>query len=257
MAKKRKKEKVEEEEYEFRPPEFSEKEFLQQELRNTRIALYTIGYAGLMGVVAGLVSMVSRDLLGVAFLLVILGIFSLKWVYPLLKVDVKSFTKRNWAGNIGTYFFTFLAVWVLMLNAPFSDNSKPSIDKVVVWVERPQGAGTNLTGVEYEWISTQGVYGWVTLWDEELSTLIHANESYTINITARITDNGPLKSVRISLGTALDYTDMEAIGDNRYGYSLTGDQLGSSTSLMFYIHAVDKVDNEKTFYPRTSLPVVQ
>ncbi|MGQ9587560.1 MAG: hypothetical protein ACUVT7_04165 [Thermoplasmata archaeon] len=256
MAKKRKKEKERGEEYEFKPPEFDEKEFLRQELRNTRIALYTIGYAGLVGVAAGLVSMVSRDLLGVAFLLVILGIVSLKWVYLLLKVDVKSFTRRNWAGNIGTYFFTFLAVWVLLLNMPFADNSKPSIDKVIVWVERPQGTGTNLTGVEYEWISTQGVYGWVGLWGEDPGTLIRADVNHTINITARVVDNGALRSVQVSIETASSFTDMNPIGDSRYGYSFTGDQLSSSPSLMFYIRAIDKAGNERTFYPKASLVVV-
>ncbi|HUW42923.1 MAG TPA: hypothetical protein VMW02_01660, partial [Thermoplasmata archaeon] len=68
MAKKRKKGKPEPEDYEFRPPDFDEKEFLQKELRDTRTALLTIVYAICFGLAAGLISMMGANLAPVAFL---------------------------------------------------------------------------------------------------------------------------------------------------------------------------------------------
>jgi len=257
MAKKRKRDKAKEEEYEFRPPDFDEKEFLKKELRDTKTVLFTIAYAIAMGVAAGLMSRVSRDLLGPSFLLVIAGIVSLKWVYDIIGIDVSTLLKKNWAGNIATYFFTFLAVWVLLLNPPFADNAKPTIDDLIVWVERPDGEGTNITGIEYKDVPVGG-WQWVPLWGEELAGLVRANASYTINITAHVADNGGLDFVGIDIGAeGGGYLEMESLGEGRYGFTMTGDELTGfiSSGLMFSVYANDKVDNDRSMTPVRSIPI--
>ena len=251
MAKKRKKDKPEPDDYEFRPPDFDEKAFLQKELRDSRTALMTIIYAVCFGIVAGLISTLGSNLAPVAFLVGITGIVTLKYFYAIVKVDTSGLKKRNWAGNIGTFFFTFLAIWVLMLNVPFSDHAPPSVDKIIVWVDD----GTNVYGKEYKLSEVSGTYQWAAI-NATHDPVIHANSSYRINITAKVTDNGQLRSVEIAVGNvASGYQAMTFEGKLRYGYQVTGDTLSASDNLMFFISARDAEGNSVLFNPASALPV--
>lgn len=250
MAKKRKKERVEQEEYEFRPPEFDEKEFLKKELTDTRTVLFTIGYAAVFGIVAGLIAQVSTELIAFGAVLLVAGILSLKFVYPYMKVDTSTFAKKNWAGNVAWFFFTFLAAWVLLFNYPFADFAQPQVTEVTVWVTNDVG---NITAIDYKNVPAQGGYVWVPRWGD-LNTLIVSDPAYTINITAKVADNGELATVMIAIGSpTATYETMSAEGDHRFGYQFTADQLESS--LLFYIRAGDHAGNVKLFYPTGSIPV--
>jgi hypothetical protein len=248
MAKKRKKDKEEKQEYEFTPPEFNEREFLLKEIKDTKTVLLTVGYAALIGALAGVLSNINESLIPTGFALVIGGLFSLKYVYPLLKIDVSQFQKKNWAGNIMWFFFTFLAIWVLTFNFPIVDHADPSVTYVTIWVD----SGTNVTAIDYEYVDSVGGYVWVPRWGEDLGTVIHASASYTINITAKVADNGNLASVRLSVSGA-DFVSMASEGNHRFGYELTGDQL--SASLTFEIRAADDAGHVKVFIPASAIPV--
>lgn len=253
MAKKRKKQKAKEEEYEFTPPEFDEREFLKKEIRDTKTTLITIGYGAVFGVVAALISMASNNLVGASFLLVFVGIYSLKHFYAFLRIKTDEFQKKNWAGSVAWFFLTFLAVWVLAFNFPFSDHANPKVEDVVVWVTNETTGNT--TAIDYEYIPSQGSYGWVPRYGS-LDTLIHANAGYTVNVTARITDNGILSTAEISIGTvAASYEPMSEDGVNRYGFEVSGEELSSENDLMFFIRAVDDHGNEFTFVPVQTVPV--
>jgi len=247
MAKKRKKEKVEEQEYEFRPPEFDEKEFLRKELRDTRAVLITVGYAAFFGILAACISMVDPDLVLMGLVLVVAGIVSLKFFYPLVKVDVKEFTKKNWAGNTVWFFFTFLAVWVLLFNFPFSDHATPDVTEVTIWIYNSDTQ--NMTAVDYKFSSSDGDWKWVPRWGTTTDGLLKATDAYTVNITARISDNGRLETVRLAIGAATGYVAMVDEGEQRYGYEVSGASLSAASDLMFYIEAVDEAGNDLTFYP--------
>jgi hypothetical protein len=253
MAKKRKKEKVEEEEYEFRPPEFKEEEFLKKELKDIRTGIITVIFAISVGVVAGIITRLNGDLVIVAFFVGIAGVAVLKQFYAIVGVDTSEFKKKNWLGNSASFFFTFLAIWVLLMNVPFTDRASPDIQNVVVWVND----GTKVMGLEYTYIETTGMDGWVSMdpTNYSVNSAIHANAGYTVNITARVSDNGKLSTVSISqISQAFTPTPMTDEGENRFGYSIRGDQLG--TSLNFYISATDSEGNSATFHPETSIPVV-
>jgi len=252
MAKKRKKDKPEPEDYEFRPPDFDEKEFLKKELRDTRTALVTITYAVGFGIVAGLISTLGANLAPVAFMVGIAGIVTLKYFYAIVKVDTSGLKKRNWAGNIGTFFFTFLAIWVLMLNMPFSDHAPPAVDKVIVWVDD----GTNVYGMEYKLSEgSDNTYQWAAL-DAKNDSVIHATISYRINITAKITDNGQLRTPEIAVGSvASGYHAMTYDGNLTWEYSVTGDTLSASDDLMFFISVWDAAGNSVLFNPSSALLV--
>jgi hypothetical protein len=251
MAKKRRKsDEEQEEEYEFRPPEFDEKEFIQKELADTRTVIFTVLYAILLGVVAGLLSAADRGFMGPAFLISIAGMFSLPWIYPILGIDSKAFQKRNWLGNIGTFFFTFLAIWILLLNQPFADFAKPTITDATVWVDRPQ----NTTAIDYKFSSALGVYQWTPRYGEKLDQVIRANVSYHLNLTAKVADNHKLKYAQISVNGA-DYTAMTFEGKNRWGYKIDAVNLTSTIGLNIRISAEDLAGNQQVFIPNGAIPV--
>jgi hypothetical protein len=256
MAKKRKKDKAKkEEEYEFKPPEFDEKEFIRKELRDTRTVLITVGYAALFGSIATVIAHISSSLVGVSFLLVFLGIFSLKNLYPLLGIKTEDFQKKNWAGNVAWFFLTFLAVWVLTFNYPISDKANPKVEDIVVWVTNEDTG--NITAIDYEYIPSTGSYGWVARDGGPLPGLVAASSNYTINITARITDNGVLRVHEISVGANEGaYVDMEKDGDivNRYDHVVNGEDL-TGDHIFFFIHAEDDRGNEITFVPVSGIPL--
>jgi hypothetical protein len=253
MAKKRKKDKEEKEEYEFRPPEFNEREFLKKEMSDTRTAVVTIIYAGVFGGAAGLITILAPDLAGIAFLVGIAGMVLLRYFYPMFNVDIAAFQKKNWLGNLGTYFFTFLAIWVLMLNVPFSDHAKPTVEKVIVWV----GSEGSLKGAELRNVPAEGGFVWVALnKSDDVTKLISKSANSTVNITARVSDNGKLASVKISIGSQSDNPPfMTNEGDSRYGFKITSGELGTTTGLMFYIFADDSVGNSLVFFPDRVMPV--
>jgi hypothetical protein len=249
MAKKRKKgKKEEEEEYEFIPPEFNEKEFLEKEIRDTRTALLTIGYAIVLGVIAGGISALGRSYVAPCILIVLVGIALLKYFYKALNIDTSQFARKNWVGNVGTLFMTFLAIWVLMINIPFLDLAKPTVDTVIVWVDD----GTTVHGLEYKYVQTSGDYKWVVMDNDTWTPPIKTNSSTHVNITARVTDNGRLSRVEVGIGSTATYNQMTGYDDKRFEFEFTADQLGGQ-SLMFYIHAEDSAGNSVIWNPTISI----
>ncbi len=252
MAKKRRKDKVEQEDYEFRPPEFKEEEFLKKELMDTRTAVLTIVYAATFGVIAGVISL-NGAYVGVAFIAALVGMFTLKWFYNLAKVDTSGFLKKNWIGNVGSFFFTFLAVWVLLINMPFSDHADPAVDKVIVWVNN----GTTVRGIEYKLDTTQDVNNWVAInATDNANSMISKAGNYTINVTAKVTDNGGLSSVKIAIGSQSGpFLEMAQTPNHRYEYSITSSGLDTSSGLMFFISATDNAGNNIVFRPDRAITV--
>lgn len=238
MAKKKKKKSKDEEEYEFKPPEFDEKEFLLKELRDTRTVLLTVGYAALFGILAGVITGIDDSLAPIGFALVLAGLVSLKYVYPILKVNTSDFQKKNWAGNVAWFFFTFLAVWVLSFNYPFADHADPTIADITVWVDN----GTEVVPIDYIYVDSVGREMWVVRSGESLEAVLSWSSSYTYNITAKVSDNGNLQTARISVSSDA-FVDMLPEEDHRYGYAVTGDDV-PSTGLVFEIMATDDAGHE-------------
>ncbi len=249
MAKKRKKGKEkEEEEYEFIPPEFDEKEFIGKELRDSKAVIITVVYAILLGVVAGVISALNRSFVGLAFIVVIAGILTLKLVYEFMGIDTKNFQRRNWAGNIGTFFFTFLAIWILLMNTPFSDHTNPVVNNVIVWVDD----GVTVRGLEYHYEKSNNSYWWGQV-NATLPATIVMGSNQTINITAKVADNGKLRTVEIALGAANNYVAMNRSSvENKYEFRVPVADMKPT----FFITASDSVGNKVNFQPQVALPIL-
>ncbi len=249
MAKKRKKDKKEAEEYEFTPPEFNEKEFLKKELTDIKVGLITVVFAIVLGVVAAAVTLANDDLVIIAFFVGIAGIATLKQFYEIVKVDTTEFKKKNWAGNIATLFFTFLAIWVLLINVPFTDHASPDIEEITVWVSSD---GVVIYGLQYK--LDGGAYKWVSTDPTNYSVGIPAAPSYSINITAKVTDNGKLSTVTIQgVSQNIQVTPMTDEGGHRFGFAVQTSDLDDY--LLFAIVATDSKGNSAIGGPEISIPV--
>ena len=112
MAKKRK-EKTDEEELDFKLPKFDEKKFLNKERRNIK----TLFLSFLLGLIIAIVSFSFWTLLsgsGLRWeLVLLLGVFNaswLKYLFTRLNIDLTDFGRKGWFGSYAIYFFTWLIV---------------------------------------------------------------------------------------------------------------------------------------------------
>jgi hypothetical protein len=222
MAKKKRKEEQEEEKYEWTPPDFDEKGFLQKDMRGTK-ALFISTLLGLaLGIIAYLTTGVSAY---IGIVVIFGGALLLRFVYPFFKIEFKSLEKKTLAGNYILLIFLALGVWIILLNPPFSDQIPPQImDQNTFFVQ---------DGTVEKYLGS--------------STPITADQDLT-NITVDVRDNGRIASVQIeihaSTAAAGTFTDMQST--DTYGryefkdtYPMVGD--GSSTQYVFTIKVTDGV----------------
>jgi len=134
MAKKRR-EKTEGEEFDFKLPKFDEEKFLKKEKRNTK----TLFISFILGLVAALVSFGFWVLLSGSdirwYLILLLGIFCAPWLRYLflnLNIDLTDFGRKGWFGTYTTYIFTWLIVLIILVNPPFYDEESPRIELTVL-----------------------------------------------------------------------------------------------------------------------------
>ncbi len=137
MARRKRKE----EEPDWVAPEFDEIGYMRREIQGARAAVATILWAVVGAVVAALLFFVSPPL---AFFAGIAVGFGLYFILPLLGIKTDAFQRKDWAGHGITYFFSWLAVWIILLNQPFGDFTDPTIQGITV---SPCGSSTALCPV--------------------------------------------------------------------------------------------------------------
>ncbi len=111
------------------PPEFDEVGYMRQEIQGAHAAIATIGWAVIGAAVALLLYSVHPAL---GFLAGIAVGFGMYFVFPLIGINTDGFKRRDWVGHGITYFFSWLAFWILLLNPPFSDHTEPTIQSISV-----------------------------------------------------------------------------------------------------------------------------
>lgn len=195
MAKKRRKKAEEEEKYEFVPPEFDEKQFLIDEMKATKRILLTVGYGIGFAILAAVVTAVTETAY-LGLLLLFIGWGTLKSLYNYLRFDTSKFTKRNWLESGFWFFFTFLAVWVLICNPPFFDNAPPDITDVRIQIYSGDGGWTQFS---YVYDAESASYMWVSNNSSRMSIQIElqnaTNSGAPVEILAHISDNDRLGGV--------------------------------------------------------------
>ncbi len=122
MARRKRKEEVPE----WRPPEFDEVEYMRREIQGAKTSVVTIAWAIVGALISyGLLFVGLHAALG--FLAGLFAMAGLYYLLPFFGVRTKAFKRKDWAGHGVTYFFSWLAFWILLLNAPFSDFTGPMI----------------------------------------------------------------------------------------------------------------------------------
>ncbi|MGI0149797.1 MAG: hypothetical protein ACREDF_09745 [Thermoplasmata archaeon] len=125
MARRKRKE----EDADWVAPEFDEVKYMRKEIEAGRAALATVGWAILGAVVSFLLYSVNP---GLAFFAGIGLGFGMYIVLPLTGINIEPFKRKDWFSHGATYFFSWLAVWILLLNPPFGDFTNPTIQAISV-----------------------------------------------------------------------------------------------------------------------------
>jgi hypothetical protein len=213
VAKKRRK--TEEKKEAFKVPEFDEVEFMQKEVGNTKVALLTIAFAFPIAILAYFVTLAGLPVAG--FLIGIGSIFLLRYFYQFFNVDTDEFQTKDWLGNGAMFFFTWLAVWVLVLNMPFSDLTDPTIGKV-----RMMGCPDDT-----DFVLTTKASNTCTL---------SPNESHDFTIWTEVTDNSEVHSVTIQFTSPQESYEMIKGSGDVYTFNLL---LSDGDSRIFHVIAED------------------
>ena len=141
---KRRKEKTEGDELDFKLPKFYEEKFLKRERRNIKTSFLSF----LFGLIIAIISFGFWSLLsGNDFrweLVLLFGVFSaawLKYLFIRLNLDLADFGRKGWFSSYAIYFFTWLLVLILFVNPPFYDDESPRVE-VVTLPEMQELGGT-------------------------------------------------------------------------------------------------------------------
>jgi len=197
---KRRKETTEEEELDFKIPEFNEEAYVKKERRNIKITVISFVFGIFIALISlGFWALLSgQDLRWILILFV--GILMTPWLrYILLRlnIDLTDFGKKGWFTTYAVYFFTWLVVLIILVNPPFYDDESPTITAV------------SLPGVQF----TNG----------------------NVEIVAQVMDNVKIKDASLTLtypnGTEIspDFTFDEGTYILSYVYENTGKIVGEYT----------------------------
>jgi hypothetical protein len=223
MAKKKRKEEVEAEKYEFKPPDFDEKSFLVNDIKGTKMLMVAALLGIVLGSVAYLLTGVSA-LIGVVVLFA--GAFLLKYVLQILRIDTEGVQMRTLAGNIVLLILLGLAIWIMLLNPPFSDHFAPEFRS-----------------------NTQDFQHAAEPWEKYIDaghTPIYSGDGVRINITVR--DNGHIAHVYVEVpGVTTGQVEMDPnLVSGSYIYQNTYTASGSTATYTYTIMAVDEAGNSAT-----------
>jgi len=117
MAKKRRREEAAPEEtYEFRPPEFDEREFLLKDLYGTKVLMIAAALAIVAGIIARFIGEIH---FAVGLLFLFLVIFGFKHILALMKFRVDLMEQKMLIGNYILFLFLSLGIWIILMNPPF------------------------------------------------------------------------------------------------------------------------------------------
>ncbi len=136
MAKRRKENVEEKEDKTFKVPKFDEESFFKRERRNIKTTFIAFLFACLMALICfGFWALIGSgsDLRWYLVLLVfIANVTFIRFIYLKLNIEISDFTKKNWFMIYGTYFFTWILVFIVLVNPPFYDDEAPMVDLVVL-----------------------------------------------------------------------------------------------------------------------------
>ena len=215
MARRRHEKEEEEEKEVFTPPEFDEKEYIEEEMNKARASISIVVLGALFAVVSAVV-FISTDSWAGSALIGLSGFFFFKFIYPLFKADPSLLRKKDYVAHGAIYLFSWLAVFILCVNMPFADLSAPEIENVHLegFVQADDG-----------WFAYNGT----------------GNFS-DYRIVATVTDNSGIDSVEIKYGNHT-WMPMKSLENSTYIFNLSA---LPPRDTVFFVKAVDTNTHEAT-----------
>lgn len=166
MAKKRQKA----EEEDFVPPVFDEVAFMRREREAAKAAVITLALAVALAAASAGLSLAGAW--PVALLLLILTPFTLKFIYPLGRVDMTTLDRKTWAALVAILILAWVSLWILFINPPFADTTPPIIKEVRV--DAPTGGYVKVKHTS------------------DATDLVTMPNATSVNVVAFIPDNDPV-----------------------------------------------------------------
>ncbi len=223
MARKKRKDEVEEPKYEFVPPDFDEKAFLEKDIKGTKSLIV----ATFLGILAGVLAFA---LTGISILLgavvIIACAVSLKYLIPILRIDSQGVDKKTLVGNIAIIFLLSLGIWIVMLNPPFSDQIPPEITSRAIYFNSGSG--------------------WTKYVSDGATPIYSGNQ---VNITITVRDNDAVNSVSISVhlsGNPDNFVPMNAMAVKGVYDRISTYTTGAVASYIYSIRVTDRVGHLTT-----------
>jgi hypothetical protein len=168
---KRRKEDTPEEELDFQIPKFDEEAFIKRERRNIK----TLFISFLFGLLIAVVCFAFWALMGenyfrweLVLLVAVVNAIWLRYIFIRLNIDLTEFGRKGWLSAFATYFFTWILLFIMLVNPPFYDAEAPHIEGVVLpQMQEPGGTilivanindnvGVNKAGINFTIIDPNG-----------------------------------------------------------------------------------------------------
>ncbi len=108
-----------EEEYEFTPTEFNEREFILKDLYMTKVFAVVMVLAVIVGIVAAVIYNHSPDFWYLGMILSFAVAALLKKILELFKFRVEMLEMKSMLGNYLLFLVLALGICILFVNAPF------------------------------------------------------------------------------------------------------------------------------------------
>ena len=235
MAKKRRQKIEKKDEFDLKLPEFDEHQYISLELRKIKVSVIAFIFAIIMVIVTYQLYLVTYPDARAPVILGILGVLAIPIISRYIKIEIDDFDWKNWFGAGAVYVLTWLAVFILVCNPPFSDFIEPEIDDVKFTYQQ---AGNNT------WRS----------WDTDPGLIRPTlTAPVNINVSAKISDNSAVDKDSVDLiikGSKNSTTyikNMEHLEGNFYRVVFeNSDQLSSNNNPYTYsIEAKDVHGHKK------------
>lgn len=194
MAKKRRQKTEKKVESDFKLPEFDEHEFISLELRKSKTTFLAFFYAILIVVITFFLYTITYPDWRPSIVIGLLAVVGVPFIANLVRLDTTDFDWKNWFGAGAVYILSWLAIFIIVCNPPFSDFAAPEIDDEETRVSYQVENGT--------WVS----------WDTENDPPTLASPS-KIRFQTKITDNVEVDedSVKLTIEPSLTNNGTKSI----------------------------------------------
>ena len=149
MAKKRK-DTPEEEELDFKLPQFDEEKFLKRERRNIKTLFICFIFGFLIGLISFGLWVLMTDSVFRWELALLFGVVNGIWIrylFQKLNIDLSDFGRKGWITSYATYFVTWIFILIVLVNPPFYDGESPQIELAVLPGMQEIGGTIQMTAV--------------------------------------------------------------------------------------------------------------